>query len=207
MRACACLVLLAPAAALLLGLPAAVAADLEGRVVGIKDGDTIELLAAGNVRTTVRLASIDAPELKQAYGQAAKRVLSALAFDRPARVAWTKKDDYGRVVGKVKVDGADVNLQMVERGFAWHYKHYAAEQSSADRQRYAAAEVRAREAQRGLWADPHPVAPWLFRRGVRAAARNAVAADPPRRDAVAPPAYLIGENAVGERKTLSWWTR
>ena len=159
------LVLVAPFA-----LHQAFAADLDGRVVAIKDGDTIEVLAAGNVRTTVRLAAIDAPELKQAYGQAAKRTLSALAFDRPARVAWTKTDDYGRLVGRVSIDGADVNLEMVERGFAWHYKRYEGEQAPSDRRRYAAAEIRAREARRGLWADPDAVPPWLFRRGVRSPA-------------------------------------
>jgi endonuclease YncB( thermonuclease family) len=168
--ACASLALLALVLVIPFALQQAFAADLDGRVVGVKDGDTIELLAAGNVRTTVRLAAIDAPELKQAYGQAAKRALSALAFDRPARVAWTKTDDYGRVVGKLWIDGADVNLQMVERGYAWHYKRYAGEQTAADRQRYAAAEVRARDAKRGLWADPDAVPPWLFRHGARAPA-------------------------------------
>ena len=145
--------------------PAAFAATLEGRVVGVRDGDTLDLLTTTNVQVRVRLAGIDAPERGQAYGNVAKRALSALAYNRMARVEWSKKDNYGRVVGKVVVRDADVNLQLIRQGLAWHYKAYAAEQSAADRERYATAEGAARAQRLGLWQDPHPVAPWLFRHG------------------------------------------
>lgn len=145
--------------------PAAFAATLEGRVVGVRDGDTLDLLTAANEQVRVRLAGIDAPEMGQAYGNVARRALSALAYNRMARVEWSKQDDYGRVVGKVLVRDADVNLQLIRRGLAWHYKRYAAEQSATDRERYATAEAAARAQRLGLWLDPHPVAPWLFRRG------------------------------------------
>ena len=78
--------------------PAAFAATLEGRVVGVRDGDTLDLLTTTNVQVRVRLAGIDAPERGQAYGNVAKRALSALAYNRMARVEWSKKDNYGRVV-------------------------------------------------------------------------------------------------------------
>jgi endonuclease YncB( thermonuclease family) len=145
--------------------PDAPGAELTGRVIGVRDGDTIDVLTPANERVRVRLAGIDAPEMGQAYGNVAKRALSALAHDRIARVEWSKTDDYGRVVGKVRVHGVDVNLQLVERGLAWHYKAYAGEQSAADRKRYAAAEAAARAHRAGLWRDPEPVAPWLFRHG------------------------------------------
>ncbi len=103
------------------------------------------------------------PGDRQVYGNVAKRALSAMAYDRIARVEWSKKDDYGRVVGKLRVGAADVNLKMIRQGLAWHYRAYAAEQSAADRKRYAAAEVGARAQRAGLWQDPDPVAPWLFR--------------------------------------------
>lgn len=143
------------------------AEELEGRVVGVRDGDTLELLTTERRTVTVRLAGIDAPEIRQAYGQAAKRELSALAFGRDAHVNWKKQDDYGRTVGVVRIDGADINLRMIERGYAWHYKRYAPEQTAADRAAYAGAESDARVARRGLWADPDPVAPWAFRHGTR----------------------------------------
>lgn len=50
---------------------------------------------------------------------------------------------------------------------AWHYKAYAHEQSAKDLAAYAAGEVEARSEKRELWADAHPVPPWVWRQGVR----------------------------------------
>lgn len=57
---------------------------------------------------------------------------------------------YGRLVGKVVVNGQAVNLEQVRRGMAWHYKAYEREQSPCDRQAYAAAENAARASRSGL---------------------------------------------------------
>lgn len=43
---------------------------------------------------------------------------------------------------------------------AWHYKSYEREQSAADRQLCAEAEIRAAAAKQGLWVDRNPVATW-----------------------------------------------
>lgn len=58
------------------------AADISGKVVGVHDGDTITLLAPGNIELKVRLAGIDAPETKQAFGTASKAELSKTIFGR-----------------------------------------------------------------------------------------------------------------------------
>ena len=105
------------------------AAELEGQVVGVLDGDTIDVLTPTKTQVRVRLAGIDAPEKGQAFGTVAKKELSDLVFGKPVTVEWRKKDRYGRTVGKVIVNGVDANLKMVEAGLAWHYKHYAREQS------------------------------------------------------------------------------
>ena len=57
------------------------AADLQGRVVGVHDGDSITFLA-GRHQLKVRLADIDAPELGQAFGQRSKQSLSDLCFNK-----------------------------------------------------------------------------------------------------------------------------
>ena len=44
-----------------------------GKVVGVHDGDTITLLTAEKEQVKVRLEGIDAPELKQAFGNASKQ--------------------------------------------------------------------------------------------------------------------------------------
>lgn len=152
------------AAAWLVAACQAVAASLSGVVVGVADGDTLTLLDAQLRQHKVRLSGIDAPEKRQPFGQRAKHSLGLLVYGRPVRVEAGKTDRYGRVVGKVIVDGMDVNREQVRRGFAWHYVVYAREQPREDRERYADAERSARAERRGLWSMPHPVAPWDFRR-------------------------------------------
>ena len=56
------------AAILALVLTSAEAATLSGRVVGVHDGDSITVLDASHTQHKIRLAGIDAPELKQAFG-------------------------------------------------------------------------------------------------------------------------------------------
>ena len=79
-------------------------------------------------------------------------------------VEYQRRDRYGRIVGKVLLDGIDACLEQVKAGFAWHYKKYQHEQSLEDRQRYAVAEIRARDERLGLWRENNPNAPWEFRR-------------------------------------------
>jgi endonuclease YncB( thermonuclease family) len=136
---------------------------LQGRVVAIADGDTITVLDATKAQHKIRLAGIDAPEKKQAFGQRSKESLSDLVFNREVQVETTKRDRYGREIGKVLVGGLDANLEQVKRGMAWHYKAYQREQSLADRTAYGDAELEARHSREGLWQNPAPVAPWDFR--------------------------------------------
>ncbi len=140
------------------------AATITGRVVAVADGDTVTLLDGNNTQHKIRLAGIDAPEKKQAFGQRSKQSLSDLVFDKQVTVETDKKDKYRREVGKILLPtGQDVNLEQVTRGFAWHYKQYEQEQSANDRKLYDFAEKEARAARRGLWADTDSMPPWEFR--------------------------------------------
>lgn len=190
--------LTAALALLLVALPAfSQTKELRGRVVSVSDGDTVTLLDSENKQHRVRCQGIDAPEKAQDFGEAAKKRLSGMAFDREAAVSYDKLDRYGRVVGKITVGGQDVCGEMVFSGLAWHYKQYEGEQSAADRKAYAEAEGRARSLRLGLWADPSPTPPWDFRRSRRTdeAAEAAAEAQPqPLRDA-APAAPIPTETA------------
>ena len=146
---------------------AAAAAPLAGRVVGVSDGDTVTVLDATKRTHKIRLLGIDSPEKKQAFGERAKQSLSDLVFDKQVTVEGSKQDRYGRALGKVMLDGQDINLEQVRRGMAWHYKQYARDQAPEDRQRYAQAEASARAGRVGLWQDTQPVPPWAFRRAGR----------------------------------------
>lgn len=119
----------------LLAVCSAAWADFSGSVVGVIDGDTIDVLVE-NRPVRVRLAQIDAPERAQAFGTRSRQALSAMVFRQAVTVAEA----------------------MIDQGMAWAYRQYVTDRSLIQ------LEAQARAARRGLWADPAPVEPWLFRR-------------------------------------------
>ena len=139
------------------------AETITGQVVGVADGDTITVLDVDKVQHKIRLAGIDAPEKKQPFGNRSKESLSDMVFDKTVNVETEKRDRYGRQIGKVLVNGQDVNLVQVERGMAWFYRQYRRRQSSYDRKLYVAAEDAAKADRRSLWRDCDLVPPWDFR--------------------------------------------
>ena len=114
-------------------------------------------LPASHTQHKIRLHGSDAPEKKQAFGNASRKFLSGLVANHVVRVSYSKRDRYGRIVGIVFLDGRDVNLEMLKAGLAWHYKKYDSTPA------YAQAESEAREAKRGLWAGRDPIPPEQFR--------------------------------------------
>ena len=151
--------LLAVVALLSLFTGAQAATRITGRVVGVHDGDTLTVLTAGNVETKVRLHGIDAPESGQAFGNVSKQALSGMVFGKTVVVDALSHDRYGRVIGVVYLPEGNVNHAMVAYGYAWWYQEYASK--SVALQYYQA---RARAARAGLWADPHAIAPWIYRK-------------------------------------------
>lgn len=141
----------------------ATAAALTGKVVAIADGDTLTLLTPERQQVKVRLAEIDTPERAQPYGTRARQALSDLAFGKQATIQSHEKDRYGRVVGRVFVNGLDVNRELVSLGAAWVYRRYNHDKS------LLSVEADARAAKRGLWSLPEAerVEPWNWRRGAR----------------------------------------
>lgn len=137
---------------------------LTGRVVRVADGDTITVLDSTNTQHRIRLEGIDAPESHQAFGTQSKKSLSEMVFGKDVTVVYQKTDQYGRLVGKILLDGKDVNLEQVKAGMAWHYKEYKREQAPEDRELYAKAEDEAHTSRRGLWLDQEPVEPSAFRK-------------------------------------------
>jgi endonuclease YncB( thermonuclease family) len=163
----------------LLASVAASGATLQGRVVSIADGDTITILDAQHQQHKIRLQGIDAPESQQAFGKLSKHNLSALVADRDVTVEYFKLDRYGRAVGKVTVGNMDANLEQVRAGLAWVYADYEDEITPRDRSQYHAAERQARSLHAGLWSEPNPLPPWVFRRQahVRSDATRRMAAE------------------------------
>lgn len=104
---------------------------LEGKVIKVSDGDTVKILDADKKTHKLRLAGIDAPEKKQAFGKVARQFLSSIVSQKTVCVTGDKYDRYGRLVGVVYYQGVDVNLEMVKAGLAWHYKEYTQRVQSA----------------------------------------------------------------------------
>lgn len=157
MRALLCLVLC---------LPLLAWADFTGKVVSVKDGDTVEVMRNGEA-VRVRLTGIDAPEKRQPFGEASKRALSDRVYGRVVRVEERGDDRYGRVLGRILLGDDDINLGQIRQGLAWHYAQYAKDQPGMEAKFYGAAERKARKDGLGLWQDASPVPPWEFRRGKR----------------------------------------
>ncbi len=151
---------------------AASADTLTGKVVKVVDGDTLYVLDANYKQHKIRLAGIDAPERKQAYGLASRKHLASIVAGKQVTVEYQKRDRYGGIVGKVLLvvvfhtsgDEIDVCLKQVKAGFAWHYKKYQHEQRREDQKLYAVAEANARDARLGLWRENNPIPPWDHRR-------------------------------------------
>jgi endonuclease YncB( thermonuclease family) len=137
---------------------------VEGRVVGVTDGDTITVLDGARAQHTVRLGGIDAPERGQPFGTVAKENLSKLVYDRRVEARCWKRDRYGREVCSVFLGTRDAGLEMIRDGYAWHFKEFQAEQSPEEREVYARTEESAKAARRGLWSEPNPLPPWDWRR-------------------------------------------
>jgi micrococcal nuclease len=153
------------ALALLLALwPVPALADtLRGVVIVVIDGDTV-LFKPGHYSPKsraflkIRLADIDAPEKDQPHGEAAKRALKALVLNRRAEVDTVATDAYGRKIARIRRGALQVNMELVRQGNAWALLRY---RRNAD---LLAAQHAARRSHRGLWRDPAPTPPWVWRR-------------------------------------------
>lgn len=135
------------------------AADFTGRVVGIIDGDTIEVLH-NNRADRIRLTGIDCPEKGHAYGQRAKQAMSELVYGKEVTLQTHGKDKYKSTLADVLLpDGTNVNHELVKDGWCWWYRKYAPGNTELEN-----LEKDARDAKKGLWTDPAPMPPWEWRK-------------------------------------------
>ncbi len=168
----------APPTAIDLALPLVAS----GRAESIDDGDTFVFVPTSAVgsavrRVRIRLHAVDAPELAQSSGWAARAALAELLHSARITVDCYKQDARGRAVCRVRAQAhdtgvdtvaRDVELVLLEAGLAWHYEAFAREQTPAERDSYARAMAQARAARRGLWQHEAPMAPWQCRERLRA---------------------------------------
>lgn len=139
------------------------------------DGDTCRVVTTpGHMWMNVRLAGIDAPERAnkrkkskgQPMGDAAADFLNRAVVDKQVEIEQTDLDGYNRPVVIIWLDQKNVNLQLVEDGYAEVYRGPA---KRLDRAPFEAAEGRARAAKKGIWGlpDKERQSPAEFRKELR----------------------------------------
>lgn len=127
---------------------------MEGKVTGLKDGDTYKVSYNGSEQK-IRLAPIDCPEKKQPLGSKAKQFASDICFGKKVVKSEEKKDRYNRIIAEIMLqDDTNVNKELVKNGLAWHFKKYS------DNQEYAELEIFAVDKQIGIWSEQNSTAPW-----------------------------------------------
>ncbi|MDX2287841.1 MAG: thermonuclease family protein [Hyphomicrobiaceae bacterium] len=160
---------LVAASAHFVGTPAVARAAIEAPAIRgparVVDGDTLDV--AGQ---RVRLEGIDAPELGQtcpgrylggalgpwSCGQAAASHLRQLTGLSTVACEVAGTDKYGRVLGRCRVEGLDINAEMVRSGLAWAFVRYS--------DRYVRDEAEARARRVGMWrSEEAPQPAWDFR--------------------------------------------
>ena len=144
------------------------ALTVEGVSVDVQDGDTFVLRDEAGRPIRIRVAGIDAPEKSQPWAERSRQHLRELLRGQRVQVQPIKQDVYGRTVARVQVLRAgdtplDAAQAQIDAGLAWHFKRYKSDQTRDEFVRYAQAEREARAAAIGLWQDPNPEAPWLYR--------------------------------------------
>lgn len=135
--------------------------DITGKVIAVKDGDTIDVLV-NNKKVTVRLAHIDCPEMGkgQPFGAQAKKFTSAKCFGQIVTVQNKGSyDRYRRLIGVViNRNKENVNMELVKAGLAWYYAKYSSNISYRDAERVA------RRRRKGIWSEEKPTPPWQWRK-------------------------------------------
>ncbi len=129
-------------------------------VVKVVDGDTVAVLMNGKP-VTLRLIGLDTPETVdprkpvQCFGKAASDKAKELLTGKTVRLEFDASqgtlDKYGRTLAYVYLpDGTLFNEYMIFTGYAHEYT-YNLPYKYQDR--FKAAEKKAREEKKGLWAD------------------------------------------------------
>ena len=133
--------------------------EFEAKVIGVKDGDTIEVLY-NNKPVVIRFEHIDCPEKKQPFGMKAKQFVSKLIFGKTVKIlSKGKTDRWKRLIATIKtLDGVNVNKELVKVGLAMHFKKYSKDKT------YDVIELIAKNNKVGMWSQKEVIEPWNYRK-------------------------------------------
>jgi endonuclease YncB( thermonuclease family) len=124
-------------------LPASPGVYEEWSVVSVIDGDTL-IAERNGTEETVRFIGIDTPERDTCgYGEAREALKDWVDHTTMRLVsgAETDRDDYGRLLRYVEVNGTDVGLWLIQNGYAAARYDYRSHQPHDREDDYIAADA------------------------------------------------------------------
>jgi micrococcal nuclease len=149
-----------------------------GKVTKVSDGDTIHVTTPEQTKLRVRLYGIDAPETPkidqrtgrvnkpgQPYGKESWKALEGKIMGKQVRLDILDIDQYKRMVGIIWIGNRNINLEMVQEGYAEAYVEYLKEPSY--RVQFIRAEREAKSARRGIWSLSRYERPSDFRKRLK----------------------------------------
>jgi endonuclease YncB( thermonuclease family) len=153
-----------------------------GSVTKVSDGDTIQVTTPKQTKLRVRLYGMDAPETPkinqrtgrinkpgQPYGDQSWKALETKIMGKRVRLDIIDIDQYKRMVGVIWVGGRNINLEMVQEGYAEAYLEYLKEPYRAQ---FIQVEKEARSAKRGIWSLSGYERPSDFRKRLKVRGGN-----------------------------------
>lgn len=140
-------------------LPAS-AEEIKAKVIAVQDGDSLTILH-DQKKEKVILYGIDCPEMAQECGPQAKSFTEQICKNKQVSLTVHGKDRMGRTIAEVILDdGCNMSQELVEKGLAWWSDKYAPKDEELKRLQNTA-----KLAKIGVWTNPKPVPPWIFRNG------------------------------------------
>jgi len=140
-------------------LSTAACAQQRLRITKVHDGDTLTGVDSVHMTHKLRLLGVDCPEYPQPYGEEAAKMVQKLCLHDTVQVFASKRDRYGRELCTIRLkDGTELNGHLLSHGLAWWFSRYAPKNKE-----YKALEEVARSKRVGLWSQPDPMAPWIYR--------------------------------------------
>lgn len=141
---------------------------VHAKVLFCHDGDTCRVQFGDNVSFNIRLAGIDAPEVKsrkmtssQPHGEAARDFLNKSLQNQTVRITQLDLDQYNRPIVEIYKQATLMNLEMISQG---HAEVFRGKRTDPRYRHYVAAELKAKVAKLGIWQLPGYESPAIYRK-------------------------------------------
>ncbi len=139
-----------------------------GTVTKVSDGDTIQVVTPEQTKLKIRLYGIDAAEMPgigtQQYAPDARKALEGKIKGRQVKLDIIDIDKYRRLVSIVRLDGRNINLEMIQEGHAEVFIEYL---KPPYREPFLEAEREAKSAKLGIWSLTDYERPRDFRKRLK----------------------------------------